>query len=95
MSILHTMAAYYSCKCMYICILHLYYICGCISGLPCQLSVALVTGHYTWIAGHVPYACIPCTFTHCIICTLQGGFTVGYLGTIGKTRDLQPELEES
>ena len=70
------------CKCMYICILHLYYICGCISGLQCQLSVALVTGHYTWIAGHVPYACIPCTYTHCILCTLQGGFCQGYLGTI-------------
>ena len=65
------------CKCTYICILHLFYICGCISGLHCQLSLAPVTGHYTWIAGHVPYACIPCTYYHCILCTLQGGFLWG------------------
>ena len=77
MGILHTMAAYYSCKCMYICILHLYYICGCISVLQCQVSIALVSGHYTWVAGHVLYACILCTPTHCIICTLQGGLLWG------------------
>ena len=71
-------------KCMYVCILHLYYIFGCNSGLQCQVSDALVTGHYTWVARHVPYACIPCTFTHCIICTLQGGYSSGYLGTVGR-----------
>ena len=71
------------CKGMYICILHLYYICGCTSGLQCQVSVALVTGHYTWIAGHVPNACILCIDIHCIICTLQGGYSSGYLGSIG------------
>ena len=83
------------CKCVYICILHLYYICGCVSGLQCQLSVAPVTGHCTWIAGHVPYACIPCTPTHCILCTLQGGFLSGVFGHYWKTGDLQPELGES
>ena len=39
------------CKCKYICILHRYYIFDCFSGLQCWVSIALVSGHYTWIAG--------------------------------------------
>ena len=64
---------------MYICILHLCHICVCISSCNGTVLVALVTGHYTWTAGHVPYAFILGAFIHCTICTLQGGFTIqGY-----------------
>ena len=82
------------CRYMYVYIFHLYYIFSCIGGLHCKISIALVTGHYTLVAGHVPYACMLSTHSlyHLYI---TGRFHYWGIGHYCKIWDLQLELVES
>ena len=72
------------CIALYICILHRYYIFDCFSGLQCWVSIAPVSGHYTWIAGmYHMHVCrvhsLVASFVH-----YREVYSSGYLGTIGR-----------